>query len=107
MSQCGQRASFNRDRDLADEPHWCSSVFGCRNACGVVDHIDTVEVDDIIRCHDLVTGERVSLQKGMNCGVGKNYSVFLISLRENAPYADVLDTDGVCHDTVRIGRAMN
>jgi hypothetical protein len=37
MSQCGQRASFNRDRDLADEPHWCSSVFGCRNACGVAD----------------------------------------------------------------------
>ena len=35
MSQCGQRASFNRDRDLADEPHWCSSVFGCRNAGGV------------------------------------------------------------------------
>jgi hypothetical protein len=37
MSQCGQRASFNRDRDLADEPHWCSLVFGCRNACGVID----------------------------------------------------------------------
>src|SRR5207248_11235220 len=34
-SECGQRASFNRDRDLADEPHWCSSVFGCRNAGGV------------------------------------------------------------------------
>ena len=28
-SECGQRASFNRDRDLADEPHWCFSVFGC------------------------------------------------------------------------------
>jgi len=29
--------------DLADEPHWFSSGFGCRNACGVVDHIDIVE----------------------------------------------------------------
>ena len=28
----------------------------------------------------------VSLQKGIN-GVGKNYSVFLMSLRENTPYA--------------------
>jgi hypothetical protein len=37
----------NRDRDLADEPHWCSSAFGCRNACGIVDKIDIVEVDDI------------------------------------------------------------
>jgi len=49
MSQCGQRASFNRDRDLADEPHWCLSVFGCRNACGLADSIDIVEVDDIIK----------------------------------------------------------
>jgi hypothetical protein len=37
----------NRDRDLADEPHWCSSLFACRNACGVADKIDIVEVDDI------------------------------------------------------------
>jgi hypothetical protein len=48
MSQCGQRASFNRDRDLAGDPHWCSSGFGCRNACGVADRIDIVEVDDIL-----------------------------------------------------------
>src|SRR5438128_9104836 len=27
----------------------------------------------------------------MNYGVGKNFSVFLMSLRENAPYADALD----------------
>jgi hypothetical protein len=46
-SECGQRASFNRDSHLADEPHWCSSVFGCRNACGLADRIDIVEVDDI------------------------------------------------------------
>jgi hypothetical protein len=28
-SECGQRASFNRDRDLADEPHWYSSLPRC------------------------------------------------------------------------------
>src|SRR6266702_1353755 len=50
-----------------------------------------MEVDDIISYHDVVTAEKASLQRGMNYGVGKNYSVFLMSLRENAPYADALD----------------
>ena len=50
-----------------------------------------MEVDDIISYHDVVTAEKASLQKGMNYGVGKNYSVFLMSLRENAPYADGFD----------------
>jgi hypothetical protein len=45
-SECGQRASFNRDRDLAGARHRYSSVFGCRNACGLDDRIDIVEVDD-------------------------------------------------------------
>jgi hypothetical protein len=31
------------------------------------------------------------LQKGMNYRVGKNYSVFLMSVRKNAPYADQID----------------
>jgi hypothetical protein len=81
----------NRDKDLPDENHWCSSVFGCRNACGLADRIDIVEVDDIISYHDLVTEEKAALQKGMNFGVGKKYSIFLMSLREGAPYADALD----------------
>ena len=38
--------------------------------------VTTVEVDDIISYHDVVTQEKASLQKGMNYGVGKNYSVF-------------------------------
>jgi hypothetical protein len=38
-----------------------------------------VQVDDIISYHDLVTEEKVALQKGMNFGVGKKYSVFLMS----------------------------
>jgi len=50
-----------------------------------------VEVDDIISYHDLVTAERAALQKGMNFGVGKKYSVFLMSLREGAAYAYALD----------------
>lgn len=50
-----------------------------------------MEVDDIISYHDLVTEEKAALQKGMNFGVGKKYSVFLMSLREGAPYADALD----------------
>jgi hypothetical protein len=50
-SECGQRASFNRDRDLADEPHWCSSVFGCRNACSLADSLE-------ISYHDVVTAEK-------------------------------------------------
>ena len=50
-----------------------------------------MEVDDIISYHDLVTAEKASLQKGMNYGVGNDYSVFLMSLGENAPYADSLD----------------
>src|SRR5512133_766105 len=51
-------SACNRDRDLADELHWCSSVFGCLNACGLADRIDVVEVDDIISYHDLVTEEK-------------------------------------------------
>jgi hypothetical protein len=50
-----------------------------------------MQVDDIISYHDVVTAERAALQKGMNFGVGKKYSIFLMSLRENAPYADALD----------------
>jgi hypothetical protein len=33
-----------------------------------------LEIED----HDVVTAEKSALQKGMNYGVGKKYSVFLI-----------------------------
>ena len=36
-------AACNRDRGLVDEQHWCSSVFGCRNACGLADKIDIAQ----------------------------------------------------------------
>jgi hypothetical protein len=69
-------SKFQSDRDLADEPHWCSSVFGCRKACGLADRIDSVEVDDIFGYDKLVAAEKGTLQKGMNYRVGKDYSTF-------------------------------
>jgi hypothetical protein len=50
-----------------------------------------MEVDDIFGYDKLVAAEKATLQKGMNYRVSKDYSVFLMSLRENAPYADTLD----------------
>ncbi|HTS17645.1 MAG TPA: HNH endonuclease [Verrucomicrobiae bacterium] len=47
--------------------------------------------DDIISYHDVVNAEKAALQKGMNFGIGKNYSVFLMSVRRGAPYADAID----------------
>lgn len=38
--------------------------------------------------------EHVHLQKGMNFKLGGNYSVVLMSLRPNAPYADSVEDDG-------------
>jgi hypothetical protein len=37
--------------------------------------------DDIISYAELVTEERANLQKGMNYGIGKAYSMFLMSVR--------------------------
>jgi hypothetical protein len=50
-----------------------------------------MKVDDIIAYSDLVAEERINLQKGMNFGVGNGYSIFLMSVRKGAPYADALD----------------
>ena len=36
----------------------------------------------------------MSLQAGMNFGLGGNHSVILMSLRPNAPYADRIEDDG-------------
>ena len=49
-----------------------------------------MEVDDIFGYDKLVAAEKATLQKGMNYRVGKDYGV-LMSLCENAPYADSLD----------------
>ena len=38
--------------------------------------------------------ERTSLQRGMNYRIGRNYSVILMSTRNNAPYRDEVAEDG-------------
>jgi len=50
-----------------------------------------MNIDDIISYAELVTAEGINLQKGMNFGIRKGYSVFLMSVRKNAPYADSID----------------
>jgi hypothetical protein len=50
-----------------------------------------VKTDTIISYAELVNEEGSNLQRGMNFGIGKNYSIFLMSLRKNAPYADAVD----------------
>lgn len=50
-----------------------------------------MNVDDIISYGELVSAEKLMLQKGMNFGVGKDYSILLMSQRANAPYRDVVD----------------
>lgn len=50
-----------------------------------------MKVDDIISYYELVNEEKSALQKGMNYNSGKGYSVFLMSVRKGAPYADEMD----------------
>jgi len=50
-----------------------------------------MKVDDIISYHDLVAAEKANVQKGMNFGSGRRHSVFLMSVRKGAPYADAFD----------------
>jgi hypothetical protein len=38
-----------------------------------------MEVDDIISYHDVVTAEKIALQKGMNYGVGSPFVSMLIA----------------------------
>jgi hypothetical protein len=49
--------------------------------------------DDIISYAELVAEERANLQKGMNYGIGKTYSVFLMSVRPGAHYRALVDCD--------------
>ena len=51
-----------------------------------------MEVDDIIGYNEIVAAEHGALQKGMNFRFTRNYSIFLMSLRLGAPYADEVDT---------------
>lgn len=50
---------------------------------------------DIIRYVDMTIAEGQNLQRGMNFNVtNRGYSVILMSVRENAPYADKMTDDG-------------
>jgi len=51
----------------------------------------TFKVDDIISYAELVAAENANIQKGMNFQIKQEYSIFLMSVRKNAPYADEWD----------------
>ena len=51
----------------------------------------SLQVDDIIHYVELVAIEGVNLQKGMNFKIKPHYSIFLMSIRKGAPYADKFD----------------
>jgi len=51
----------------------------------------TFKVDDIISYAELVAAENANVQKGMNFNIKSDYSIFLMSVRKNAPYADEWD----------------
>ncbi len=51
----------------------------------------TFKVDDIISYAELSAAENATVQKGMNFNIKADYSIFLMSVRKNAPYADEWD----------------
>lgn len=51
--------------------------------------------NEIISYFEMCQREGTSLQKGMNFGIGHNYSVILVSFRPNAPYRDRQEEDGM------------
>jgi len=51
----------------------------------------TFKIDDIISYAELVAAENANVQKGMNFQIKPEYSIFLMSVRKNAPYADEWD----------------
>lgn len=50
--------------------------------------------NEILSYLEMCMREGVNLQKGMNFGLGPDYSVLLMSVRHNAPYDDRFDDDG-------------
>jgi len=65
--------------------------------------------NEIMSYLEMCQREGVSLQRGMNFGLGGNHSVILMSLRPNAPYQDELQDGGTVliyegHDQPRSSR---
>ena len=52
------------------------------------------DVGDIISYLEMCSEEGVNLQRGMNYRLGNTYSVILMSIRPNAPYADRIENSG-------------
>lgn len=50
--------------------------------------------NEVIGYLEMCQREGVSLQRGMNFGLGGTHSVILMSLRQNAPYRDRIEGDG-------------
>jgi hypothetical protein len=68
--------------------------------------------NEIISYVEMCLREGISLQRGMNFGLGGNHSVILMSLRPNAPYADRLEDSGSVlvyegHDVSRTAHSPN
>ncbi|MCL2799558.1 MAG: HNH endonuclease [Endomicrobia bacterium] len=53
-----------------------------------------MNIGDIISHHQMCNEEGTSLQRGMNYRIKPNYSIFLMSIRTGAPYADRIEDDG-------------
>lgn len=52
------------------------------------------EIGEIISYLEMCSDEGVNLQRGMNYHLGNSYSVILMSVRSNAPYADKIEDEG-------------
>src|SRR5262245_58048293 len=68
--------------------------------------------DNIISYIEMCRREGLSLQAGMNSGVGGTHSVILMSVRPNAPYRDRLEDGGSTliyegHDQPKSARTPN
>lgn len=50
--------------------------------------------DKVLSHNEMCRREGISLQRGMNFGLGGNHSVILMSVRPNAPYRDRLEEGG-------------
>ena len=63
--------------------------------------------DDIISYSELVAEEKANLQKGMNFGIGKKYSVFLMLVLPGALPRNEIDPatgSGIFHSSHRASR---
>jgi hypothetical protein len=68
--------------------------------------------NEIIPYLEMCRRESASLQRGMNFGLGRDYSVILMSVRRSAPYRDRIEDDGSTliyegHDSPKSPRCPN